>query len=101
MKMPTAIYPLRERWATASLREQRLMRSAGVLVSLALVWWLLVAPPLRTFTRGQAERNKLDMQWQKMQNLQIQAAALQALPNLSRDDALRALDATVKQQLGT
>ena len=101
MKMPTAIYPLRERWATASLREQRLMRSAGVLVSLALVWWLLVAPPLRTFTRGQAERDKLDMQWQKMQNLQIQAAALQALPKLSRDDALRALDATVKQQLGT
>ena len=101
MKMPSAIYPIRERWATSSLREQRLMRGAGVLVGLALLWWLLVAPPLRTFTQGQAERNKLDMQWQKIQNLQMQAAVLQALPKLSRDDALRALDATVKQQFGT
>ena len=101
MKMPTAFYPLRERWATASLREKRLMRSTGLLVGLALVWWLLVAPPLRTFTHGQAERHKLDMQWQKIQSLQTQAAALQALPKLSRDDALRALDATVKQQFGT
>lgn len=101
MKMPAVFYQLRERWAKATLREQRLMRSAGLLVSLALVWWLLVAPPLRTFTYGQAERQKLDMQWQKIQNLQTQAAALQALPKLSRDDALRALDATVKQQFGT
>ena len=101
MKMPTAFYPLRERWATSSLREQRLLRSAGLLVGLALVWWLLIAPPLGTFTQGQAERLKLDMQWQKIQNLQRQAAALQALPKISRDDALRALDATVKQQFGT
>ena len=101
MKMPTAFYPLRERWATASLREQRLLRSAGLLVGLALVWWLLVAPPLRTFTQGQAERLQLDMQWQKIQNLQRQAAALQALPKISRDAALRALDATVKLQFGT
>ena len=31
----------------------------------------------------------------------MQAAALQALPKISRDDALRALDATVRQQFGT
>ena len=101
MKMPAVFYQLRERWAIATLREKRLMRSAGLLVGLALVWWLLVAPPLRTFTHGQAEQQKLDMQWQKIQNLQMQAVALQALPKLSRDDALRALEATVKQQFGT
>ena len=101
MKMPAALDPLRVRWATASLREQRLISSAGVIVVLALVWWLLVAPPLRTFTQGQAEQNRLDLQLQDMQNLQTQAMALQALPKLSREDALRALDATVKQQLGT
>lgn len=100
MKMPAAIDSIRERWGAASLRQQRLVRSAGVLVGLALVWWLLVAPPLRTFTQGQTERQTLDMQWQKIQNLQVQAAALQALPKISRDDALRALDATVKQQFG-
>ena len=101
MKVPAVFYPLRERWATASSREQSLMRSAGVLVGLALVWWLFVAPPLHTFTQGQAERRKLDLQWQKIQSLQMQAAALQALPKISRDDALRALDATVRQQFGT
>ena len=101
MKMPAVFYQLRERWAIATLREKRLMRSAGLLVGLALVWWLLVAPPLRTFTHGQAERQKLEMQWQKIQNLRTQAVTLQALPKLSRDDALRALEATVKQQFGT
>ena len=101
MKTFTALDPLRQRWEAASLREQRLLRGASFLVSLALVWWLLVAPPWRTFTQGQVERQKLDMQWQTMQNLQMQATALKALPKINRDDALRALDASVKQQLGT
>lgn len=99
MKVPTAFSPLRQRWAAASPREQRLIRIAGILVGLALVWWLLVAPPLRTWTQGQAEQRKLDMQWQKMQDLRTQALALQAFPKISRDDALRALEASVKQQL--
>ena len=100
MKLPTALSPLRERWTAASPREQRAMRSAGVLVSLALVWWLLVAPPLRTLTQGPAEQRKLEVQSQKMEVLRTQAVALQALPKISRDDALRALDTSVKQQLG-
>ena len=100
MKLPTALYPLRERWTAASPREQRAMRVAGVLVSLTLVWWLLVAPPLRTLTQGPAEQRKLEVQSQKMEDFRTQAVALQALPKISRDDALRALDTSVKQQLG-
>ena len=100
MKMPPVFYPLRDRWATANLREQRLMRRAVVFLGLVLVWWLLISPPLRTFSQSQTERLKLDMQWQKIQNQQMQATALRALPKINRDDALRALDATVKQQLG-
>lgn len=101
MKMSNVLAVLRERWTVASAREQRLMRGAGVLVGLALIWWLLIAPPLRTFTQRQAEQHKLDVQWQKMLNLRMQATTLQALPKISRDDALRALDASVKQQLGS
>ena len=100
MKMPTAFSPLSARWTAASPREQRAVRSAGVLVSLALVWWLLVAPPLRTLTQGPAEQRKLEVQSQKMEDLRTQAVALQALPKISRDDSLRALDTSVKQQLG-
>ena len=100
MKIPTAFSPLSQRWTAASPREQRAIRSAGVLVSLALVWWLLVAPPLRTLTQGPAEQRKLAVQLQKMEDLRTQAVALQALPKISRDDALRALDTSIKQQLG-
>ena len=101
MKMSNALTVLQGRWTLASPREQRLTRGTGLLVGLALVWWLLVAPPLRTLTQGKAEQHKLDGQWQKMLNLRMQAAALQVLPKISRDDALRALDASVKQQLGS
>ena len=99
--MTTAFSPLRDRWTTASPRERLLMRSAGVLVGMALAWWLMVAPPLRTLTYGQAEQRQLDVQWKKMQDLRTQAVALQTIPKISRDESLRALDAAVKQQLGT
>lgn len=100
LKMVTAFSPLRNRWAAASPRERQLIRGAGFLASMALLWWLLIAPPVRTWTQGQAEQRKLDMQWQKMQDLRTQAVALQAIPKISHDDSLRALDASVKQQLG-
>jgi general secretion pathway protein M len=100
MKVANALSPLRDRWTAANPREQRLIRSAVVLISLALVWWLLVAPPLRTLSQGQTEQTSLTMQWQKMQALRAQALALQAVRKISRDEALRALDAAVRQQFG-
>ena len=99
MKMANALSPLQTRWTAASPRERRLTGSAATLVGLALVWWLLVAPPLRTLTHSQAEQRKLEVQWQKMQGLKAEAAALQALPKITRDDVLRALDAAIKQHL--
>lgn len=101
MKAPTAFASLRQRWTASSPSEQMLLRSAAVLVILSAVWWILVAPPLRTFTQTRAEQSKLDGQLQKMQGLRRQALALQAVPKISRDDALGALEAAVKQQLGT
>ena len=100
MKMATALSPLRDRWIAANPREQRLLGGAVVLVGLALVWWLLVAPPLRTLSLGKTEQGRLDVQWQKMQGLRAQALALQSIPKISRDEALRALDAAVRQQFG-
>jgi len=100
MKMATALSPLRDRWIAASPRDQRLLSGAVVLVGLALVWWLLVAPPLRTLSLGKAEQGRLDVQWQKMQGLRAQALALQSTPKIHRDEALRALDAAVRQQFG-
>ena len=100
MNMTTALSPLRDRWTAATPREQRLVRSAVALIGLALVWWLLVAPPLRTLSQEKTEQGRLEVQLQKMQDLRAQALALQALPKISRDEALRALDAAVRQHFG-
>lgn len=100
MKMALSLSPLRGRWTEASPRERSLIRSAAALVGLALVWWLLVAPPLRTLSQGDTAQASLEVQWQKMQSLRAQALALQAAPKLSRDEALRALDAAVRQEFG-
>ena len=100
MKISAALSPLRDRWIAANLREQRLLSGAVVLIGLALVWWLLVAPPLRTLSHGKTEQGRLDVQWQKMQGLRVQALALQSIPKIGRDEALRALDAAVRQQFG-
>jgi general secretion pathway protein M len=100
MKIAIALSSLRDRWIAANPREQRLLIGAAVLLGLALVWWLLVAPPLRTLRLGQTEQGRLDVQWQKMQGLRAEALALQSIPKISRDEALRALDAAVRQQFG-
>ena len=100
MKLPAALSPLQARWLMLGAREQTLLHIAAAVVGLAFVWWVLIAPPLRTLRQADALQIVLDTQAQKMQALQAQAQALQSQPKLSRDDALRALDASIKQRLG-
>jgi general secretion pathway protein M len=100
MKMPAALAPMQAHWRTLAPREQALLLGAAWLVGLALLWWLLVLPPLRTLRQADAQQRMLDTQLQKMQVLQMQAQTLQSQPKLNRDDAVRALEASVKQSLG-
>ena len=100
MKIADALAPLQARWQVLGQREQTLLRSAALLVGLALLWWVLMAPPLRTLRQAEAQQRSLDAQWPKMQGLRAQAQTLQSQPRISRDDALRALQASVKL-LGT
>ena len=92
---------LRARWAALELRERRMVAIAAVLVSLALLWWIALAPALRTLAAAPAEHAQLDAQLQQMAMLQNRAKALQAQPRLNRDDALRALETSVRESLGT
>jgi len=39
---------LRARWAALELRERRMVAIAAALVALALLWWVALAPALRT-----------------------------------------------------
>lgn len=87
-------------WAGLPAREQRMVRVAALLVGLALVWWMAIAPALRTLSAAPAEHARLDAQWQQMASLQAQARALQSQPRANRDDALRALETSVRENLG-
>lgn len=87
-------------WPELAPREQRMVIVAGALVVLALVWWVALAPALRTLATAPAAHAELDAQLQQMAALQIQAKALQAQPRANREDALRALETSVRQGLG-
>ena len=92
---------LRARWAALELRERRMVAIAAALVTLALLWWIALAPALRTLAAAPAEHAQLDAQLQQRALLQNRAKALQAQPRLNRDDALRALETSVRESLGT
>lgn len=70
-------------------------------VGLALVWWIALAPALNTLRTAPAEHAALDAQLQTMTALQVQAQALKTQPRSNRDEALRALETSVRQGLGT
>jgi general secretion pathway protein M len=91
---------LKARWATLEARERRMVAAAVALVALALLWWIALAPALRTLAAAPAEHAKLDAQLQQMATLQDRAKALQSQPRLNRDDALRALETSVRDGLG-
>ena len=87
---------LQTRWRSVSPRERRLVLLAGVLMGLALLWWLALAPALAVLRAAPAQHVALDAQIQQMQRLQAQARALQAQPVLSMDEARLALEAAQK-----
>ena len=91
---------MNERWRALAPRERSLVSAAVSLVALALLWWIGVAPALKILGQTDARQRALDAQWQQMQALEAQARALQAQPKARHDEAVRALEASVKQGLG-
>lgn len=91
---------LRERWAALDARERRLVGMGAALVGLALVWWIALAPAIKTLREAPAEHARLDAQLQQMTTLQSQARALQSQPKANRDEAMRALESSVREGLG-
>lgn len=100
MKITDALAPLRARWTQLDSRERMLVFAALSVVGVALLWWVGISPALNTLRQADAQRSGLAAQVQKMQSLQTQAQAIASQPKINRDDALRALEASVKG-LGT
>lgn len=82
-------------------REQRLVALAAAVLVLAALWWLLLAPALHSLRQVADEGPRLAQQLQAMQQLQARAQALKTQPTLAPDDARRALEAAVRQRLGS
>src|SRR5688572_24932676 len=91
---------LRARWAGLAPREQALVAGAAALVAFALLWWLAIGPALATLRSAESQHRALDAQLQQMRRLQAQARAMQAQPKLNQDEAMRQLEAAIRQQLG-
>jgi general secretion pathway protein M len=92
---------LKDRWAGLRPREQAMVAAAVAVVAVALVWLVALGPALSTLQSAEAQRRALDTQLQHMRSLQAQAQSLQSQPKLSYDEALRLLEQSVQQRLGT
>ena len=87
-------------WAQLGTRERRMVILAATVVGLALLWWVGLAPALRTLREAPAQRAALQTQAQQVLQLKTEADALKAVPRLAQDEALRALETAMKQRLG-
>jgi general secretion pathway protein M len=100
-EMNTQVQALRARWTALAPREKVMVAAAAAVVAIAIVWLLFIAPALSTLRSAEAQRRTLDAQLQRMAALQQQARAMQGQPKQSRDEALRLLEQSVQQRLGT
>ncbi len=91
--------PLRRQWQALPRRQRLLACVAAGLVAGAWAWWVLLGPALATLREAPAQHQALDAQLAQVRALQAQAQALQSLPRMGRDEARRALEASVAQAL--
>lgn len=87
-------------WEQRSTAERRALLAATVVVALALLWGVGLGPALATLRGAEAQQRALDAQLQAMRDLAAQAGGMQALPRIRGDESRRALEASVRQNLG-
>lgn len=99
---------LQARWQALTPRDRLLTVTALVVLLVATLWGVVLRPALSTWRTAAAQRQSLDLQLQRMQQLQAQASAIrrvtsaatQTLPPVNQDTARRALEAAVRQHFG-
>ncbi len=92
---------LRSRWQALAAREKAMVAAAGAIVGAVLLWMIAIGPALATLRTAEEQHRALDAQLQRMRTLQAQVQVLQAQPKQSYEEALRMLELTVRQRLGT
>lgn len=92
--------PFKQRWKSLGAREQTLVLVAAGVVLLALLWWVALAPAIKTLRTAPAAHAALDRELQRMRTLQQEALELQKVPRTEGAEAARSLQTSVTQQLG-
>jgi general secretion pathway protein M len=88
-------------WRQLKMSEKRLILTAFWLILAALLWWLAIAPALKTIKEAPAQHRALDTQLQSMRALSAEAKNLQNQPKLGLDEAQKALQSAVTQRFGS
>lgn len=88
-------------WASIAPREQRWITIAVWLLGLAVVWWVGLAPAIKTLRAAPAQHAAADAQLQAMRAQAAQAKDLRGQRAISYDEALRNLEGSVKKTLGS
>lgn len=84
---------VRQWWLGLARRERRLLIAGATLVAVALLWWVVLAPPLRTLQRAPAQIDAAEAQLQLMQRLAAEARELRAVTPVPADQAANVLKA--------
>jgi general secretion pathway protein M len=97
----SAASTLKARWDGLAPREKAWVAAGIALAAAALVWLIAIGPAVGTLRSAEQQHRALDAQLQQMRGLQAQAQALQAQPKQNREEALRLLELSVRERLGT
>jgi general secretion pathway protein M len=97
----SALQPLQTWWQGLASRERWAIGAAGSVVVAALVWVLMIQPPLQLLRQSAHLHAKADAALAHMQGLASLAQQHRAGARIGTDDAIKALDTLVKAQLGS
>ena len=95
--LASAWAPLRQWWRALPGRERCLLLVAGAVLGLALMWWLALAPALRTLRSSPADIEAAEAQLRAMQRLSAEATELRSTPPVNSEQAAAALRAATER----
>jgi general secretion pathway protein M len=88
-------------WRQLKMSEKRLILIAFWVILTAFLWWIAIAPALKTIKEAPDQHKVLDAQLQSMRAFSAEAKNLQSQPKLGLDEAQKALQSAVSQRFGT
>jgi general secretion pathway protein M len=88
-------------WQELATRERRLVSLAALLVGLALLWWIVLAPAIASLRNASSQLPKLETALRQMHTLKVQAQSMAAQPRLPPQEVRRLLETSMGQMLGS